>query len=429
MNRLLRPILIGLVVALFLGGALLVHRANQVRQLVLAAGPADGEGFAIAHAIADVIVRHEPRIEIVVLETAGSRDNMQLIEEGRVDLATVQANVPASPAARLIAALYPDAFQLIAREETGIESGAALAGRRIALPPRGGGPYDSFWLLAEHYGLAASDLEALPMTVEAAQLAMLTGAVDAVFTVRAPGNPTIRTLVESTPSRFVPIDQAAAMRLRQPALGPGTIPRGSYRGYPPVPSVDLATAAVQSLLVADAGLDDRLARTITETLFERRRDLVSITPLAGFISPADATGGTFLPLHPGARRYYDREKPSILQENAEILALSVSLLLLLGSGLLRLASTRRRGRLDRYNHQLLSLYRDARAMDDAGQLVEQRDRMMVVLGRVVDDAEQGRITSEGFHIFSFTWEAVNRAIQDRLAARGSAEKHEDRGME
>ena len=45
---------------------------------------------------------------------------------------------------------------------------------------------------------------------------------------------------------------------------------------------------------------------------------------------------------------------------------------------------------------------------------------MRILGQVVDDAEEGRITSDGFHIFAFTWDAVDQSIRDRVEAGGPA---------
>jgi hypothetical protein len=45
-----------------------------------------------------------------------------------------------------------------------------------------------------------------------------------------------------------------------------------------------------------------------------------------------------------------------------------------------------------------------------------RDRLMDILGDVVDDAEEGRVTEEGFNFFSVTWSAVSEAIRDRLTA-------------
>ena len=390
------------------------YERSREKTLTIAAGPVDGEAFGLASAIAEVVHRYNPGIRIVVLETRGSRQDMELLGTGRAQLAAVQADTRAAAGARLVAPLYPDAFQLVVRDESGIESVADLRGRKIALPPRGGGQYDTYWFLAEHYGLDADDFVALPMDTEAADFAMMVGAVDAVFRVRAPGNASIQALIANIPTHLVPIDQAAAMRLKQPALQLGSIPKGSYRGYPPLPEDDLPTAAVQRLLIASSDVDEDIVATITMTLFERRRDLLGITPLAGFVSSPDQTSGTFLPLHSGARRYYDREKPSFVQENAEPIALLFSFLVIAGSGLLRLATQRRKNRLDEYNRQLLVVWKEAEVTDDRGHLLQQRETLMGVLGKVVDDAEEGRITAEGFNIFSFTWEAVYESIRDKL---------------
>ena len=391
-------------------------RYDQSREqiLTIAAGPADGDAFRLARAIAEVVHRYNAGIKIVVLETRGSNQDMELLGTGRVQLAAVQADTRAAPAARLIAPLFPDALQLVVRDDAGIESVADLRGHKIALPPRGGGQYDTYWFLAEHYDLDSDDFVALPMDTEAGNFAMTVGAVDAVFRVRAPGNKSIQSLIANTPTHLVPIDQAAAMQLKRPALEPGTIPKGSYRGFPPLPEEDLPTAAVQRLLIAGADVDDQIVNTITSTLFERRRDLLGITPLAGFISTPDQARGTFLPLHPGAQRYYDREKPSFIQENAEPIALLFSFIVIVGSGLFRLASQRRKGRLDDYNRQLLVVWKEAATTEDQAQLLRQREELMGVLGRVVDDAEEGRITAEGFNIFSFTWEAVYESTRDKL---------------
>ncbi|MEE8520828.1 MAG: hypothetical protein V3S83_05670, partial [Gemmatimonadota bacterium] len=81
-------------------------------------------------------------------------------------------------------------------------------------------------------------------------------------------------------------------------------------------------------------------------------------------------------------------------------------------------SQRRKGRLDSYNHELLVLYAEARGAGDRHSLLQQRDKLMGVLGRVVDDAEEGRITAEGFNVFSFTWDAVNEEVRDRLRGGG-----------
>lgn len=398
------------VLATFAAGMAL-RESTVSRRVTIAAGPDEGEAYALAAALGQVAERHYPRLAVEVVETSGSRENMRLLGEGRVELATVQADELMGPQARMVALLYPDVFQLIVREDSGIRSVADLVGKRIALPPEDGGQYESFWFLAEHYELDPEDFRAVPMSAASAAWALIDGAVDATFRVRAAGNPAILELIEEVPTRLVPIAQAAAMQLKRPALDRGTIPTGSYRGYPPLPESDLPTVAVKRLLIARADLEDEIAGLMTRVLFERRRELMNLTSLAGFIEPPGVGGGTFIPVHPGAQRFYDRDRPSFIQENAEPLALVLTLAALLGSGLLQLASRRKKRRIDLYNKEVLQLGAKLDRSDDLEAVLRCRARLFELAAGVVDDAEVGLISPEGFNFFWFTWNMVNGRLE------------------
>jgi TRAP transporter TAXI family solute receptor len=415
------------VVGLFVLGALtagLVLREAAVRErITIAAGPQSGEAYEVASAIAEVVERYNPELTVEVVETAGSSQNMRLLDEERVQLATVQADTRMGSSARMVARLYPDVFQLVVREDSGIRQVADLVGKSIALPPQGGGQYSSFWFLAEHYDLGADDFQAVPMSAASANWALIDGAVDAIFRVRAAGNPSILQVIESVPTRLVPIKQAAAMQLKRPALEPGAIATGSYRGYPPVPEADLPTVAVQRILIAGRSLDEDIAAKLTSVLFERRRELINLTPLAGFIEPPAPGGGTFIPVHAGAQRFYDRDRPSFFQQNAESLALLLTLAAVMGSGLLRLGSRRRKKRIDLYDKEILQLAVRADETEDPAEIRRYQERLFELAAYVVDDAEVGRISPEGFNFFWFTWSMVSRHLDVRAAAlsRSTAE--------
>jgi TRAP transporter TAXI family solute receptor len=400
------------VIAAFVAGLLLRESAASQR-VTIAAGPDEGEAYALAIAIAEVVERHHPRLIVEVVETSGAGENMRLLEEGRVEFATVPADAEIGRRARMVAVLYPDVFQLIAREDAAIDEVNDLAGKRIALPPQRGGQFAAFWFLADHYELDPADLQAVPMSAASAGWALITGAVDATFRMRAAGNPSILELMETVPTRLVPIDQAAAMQLKRPALRPGTIPMGAYHGYPPVPESDLPTVAVERLLVARRDLDDGIANTLTGVLFERRRELLNRTSLAGFIRPPDLGGGTYIPIHPGAQQYYDRDQPGFAQENAELIALVVTLIVLLGSGLLQLVSRRKKRRIDLHNREVLRLGLRADEAADPEKLQGYRARLFEVAAGVVDDAERGEVSPEGFNFFWFTWGMVSDKLDRR----------------
>ncbi len=172
-----------LILLLLAAGAVgyLVYEDQQTERLVVAAGARSSEGFQLVQAIADVVNVNYPKIHMDVIETGGSLDNSRLMSEGYADLATFQSDASSSTRAQLIADLYPDAYQLIVRRSAGIRSVADLRGKSIALPSKGSAQYTSFWFLARHYGLDESTIQGLPMSNRAAEWALISDAVDAVF--------------------------------------------------------------------------------------------------------------------------------------------------------------------------------------------------------------------------------------------------------
>jgi TRAP transporter TAXI family solute receptor len=391
------------------------HNRTEPQIMVLGAGAQGTESFELAEAIAEVVNRHHRRVSLIVVATQGSIQNAELLRQGRLDFATIQADVPTSAGIRLVAPLYVNAFQLVAREDSGIRSLGDLRGRIVALPPAGSAGARSFWAVAEHFGLALDDLQAVTMTSEAASWAMGSGSVDAFFQTKVPGSAAVRESLQLDGGTIVPIDQAAAIQLRLPAVEPGIIPKGSYRGEPPLPAADLPTPVVWQLLATRAGLEPAVVNSVTEILFERRRELTELSPMAGFIRAPNMTSGTFMPVHDGAQAYYAREEPSFLQENAELIALVLSIIVLGLSSLLRVADQGRKRRLEEFNAEVLAVYSEAQDLDDPDAIRARRQDLVRVLARVLDDAEEGKVTEEGFQMFSLAWNAVDGSLRDRLA--------------
>lgn len=421
--------LLFLVVAILAVGilALWYSHEHQEYRLSIAAGQPSGQAFQLIKAIQTVAQRHYPELRIEVFETRGSLQNARLLENGTVDLATTQSDLVMGSRAQLIAALYSDAFQLIVRNNSGIYSLADLAGKRIALPPKGTNEYNAFLFLADHYRLPRSKIELFPGTEATTDWLFIDGDVDAVFRMRAPGDASVLNLIEKVDSRIVPIPQASALKLKQPSLQVGLIPKGSYNGRPIVPEVDLETVSVQRLLLASSKTPEGAIVKLTSVLFERRRELVDILPLAGSITMPDRNTGTFLPIHSGAQSFYDRHEPTFLQENAEPITLMVSVLVILTSAYLQLSVRRRKRVLDGYNSELLSLADTARSAKTFKQLDACDTKLAGFVSRIVTSAEAGQINSNEFNLFQFTYEAVEDAIRDReqQLERAYREEHGD----
>jgi TRAP transporter TAXI family solute receptor len=373
--------------------------------------------LTLSHAIADTLNEADLGLKMSVFETGGSAENLRLLESRRVDMATLMTDTLGSDKISAIITLYSDAYHLIARDEAGILSFADLDGKRVAIPPQSSGQYQSFWFLADHYRLDRDNINALPMAERAAMFAMEQGQIDAVFRVRAPGNIAISELIGDKNLHLVPIGQSEALALKQPAIKPGVIPQGSYRGSPALPAEDLPTALVERLLVARSNLDSSLVYKITRALFERRSEMLESTRLAGLIGPLPEDALGVISAHPGARTFYDREKPGFMQQNARMMSAVLSAVAILTSALLALRThwvRSRRIRMHHFNRRLMDIASSARKEHGVNDLLGAKQQLLDILQEVIGDLERERVSQEEFEHFSFTWQAVDALVRDRL---------------
>jgi uncharacterized protein len=383
-------------------------------RLFIAAGQRSGQAFQIAQALQQVSERHYPELTLEAFETRGALHNASLLDQGAVQLATIQADQASGRKARLVAELYPDTFQIVVRRDSGIDSIDDLVGKRIALPPERSGEYESFWFVAKHYALGPDDLKIYTGTERTTDWLLINGDVDALFRVRAPGDASILNLIRRVNGKVIPIPQAAALRLQHPAFEAGVIPQGSYNGRPAIPERDEPTISVKELLVASDDVPADVIAKITSVLFEHRRELMDLVPLAGAIAAPGRTGEAYLPIHAGVWAFWNRDKPSFIQENAEAIALMISIAVVATSAYLQWVTRRRKRVMDAYNRELIELAKRARSAPDFETIDECNALLAGFVGRIVQAAEHGRINPTEFTLFNFTYDSVEDAIKDRL---------------
>ena len=390
--------------------------------LRVAAGPVGSDGHTLMREVAEVVERHSETIRLTVRPSRNSSVNTLLIRNGGAELATVESSSPPVEGLAFVADLFPDFYLLIARADAGIVGVTDLTGKRVAVPEAGTTEQRNFWAMIDHYGVAPESFRFRPADTRRAGQMFFEGRVDAVFHLSSVRDPAVLSFVEEAyrrriAMRFVAIDQARAMALKRPFLSAATIVKGAFNGDPPLPERDVETAALHRLLVARDDVAPEAMAELTRVLFENRLDLVIRMPLASAIQgPQEDTVG--LPLHEGARQFYERDKPSFLQENAEPMAFVVTLAMLLVSGLLalrRMVLARQKNRADNHNHALLALARRTREAQDVDEVREVRAELFALMERVVEALDVDKVSEEGFQSFSMIWESVRSLTRDRLA--------------
>src|SRR5277367_7160716 len=142
-NRVVRLAVITASLCVITSLAIAVWEGSRTQHLTLAAGAPTGESYILGKALKKVVQRHYPRIRITLLETGGTVENLQMLEDGRAQLATAQSDVLPRPSARSVAVLYDDTFQLLVPVDSPLQKIVDLRGKRIALA-RTGGQFRSF---------------------------------------------------------------------------------------------------------------------------------------------------------------------------------------------------------------------------------------------------------------------------------------------
>ncbi len=415
LRRIVLLILGGLSLGLLLGLLLNAISSARVYRLKLAAGDLSGESYILGEAIAAAVRQEYPKIQIELVATGGTSANLELLKTGEADLVTAQADVAAPTSARSVAVLYQDLFQLVVQNPSNIQQFTDLAGRAVGLQPKGG-QFKSFLEVAAHYGLQESDFIFVGDSDQAADQAFQQKQAAAVFRVRAAGNRSVAELVQQYQGRLIAIEQAQAMRIKHPAFQAAQIPQGAYRGNPPVPDRDLNTVAVQRLLLASQRVPDAPVRSITAVINEQRQQIAdqiaeqnaSVKPLVADIADPRQSGSSDLPIHPGALSYYERDKPSFVQEYADFLGLILTIFLLGGSWLWQLKNwveRRQKDYADLYIKRTLELMKSDKAAD-----LKQQD-LDRVFREAAADLVNEKISQESFRTFNEAYKTARETIE------------------
>ena len=420
--RLLTIGLVLLVAVVFAGVYYFINQEQEPVTLTIGAGPFNSDSHQLMKEVADVVSRHSDTLKIEVRSTRDSSQNISLLNEGTVDVATIRSDTPVVNNVRMIANLFQDYFQIISRSDRPVFKVGDLTGKRVAIPLFGTDEFRSFWIIADHYDLPIAGVNWLVMDFEKATDSLLNGDIDVIFTVRSLRDRLLLNFFEDAELknlalRYIAIDQAEAIAIKRPFLEVGKVPKGAFLGKGPTPRGNTTTATVSRILVTRDDIDPNAIRELTRILFEHRLDLTIRFALASAIRKPDPDNGLGIPLQDGAQQYFDRDEPSFIQENAEPLALLVTLTAMLGSMMFALRSrflSSQKNRMDSYNYDLLEIAELARNSDDTARIRELKGELFLVLERVVRALDRDAVTEEGFQSFSLLWESVREVLNDRL---------------
>ncbi len=200
-------------------------------------------------------------IDFVQRLTPGSRQNVDLVQRGEVDIAWVQGGIPVDAELPRIEAASTELVLCFARASLAtpasarkiLTSSAMQGSHTVALD------FHKAWRVDPATVSFAHDWSALTQAPDWS----VPSDVDLVFAVKDPaddGTLVAAARLASQGFRLVPLD-LGARATKLPYLQATTIPAGYFQADPPVPTQPVATYRVSTYLVARKGLIPRLLST------------------------------------------------------------------------------------------------------------------------------------------------------------------------
>jgi TRAP transporter TAXI family solute receptor len=287
-------------------------------RLVVGTGGTGGVFFPYGGGLARVFTEKLENAEATAEVTGGSVDNMKLIQVGDADLglSTVDSAYDAligagayadtgAVEACALAVLYTSFVHVVALEESGINTVADMAGKRISVGSAGSSTEGAADRILVAAGLdPQADITRDNLSVAESVAAMKDRKIDAFFWIGGLPTAAVTDLV-STPNLPVKfLDTSEFVEGLRAEFGPVytafNIPAGTYAGF----DSDIPGIGIGNILFVNASMPVELAHDLVETIFTNLDEVRKSHPEAEKLSLEAAVQGSSIPFHPGAIQYY-----------------------------------------------------------------------------------------------------------------------------
>ena len=296
----------------------------KATKMTMGTGGTTGTYYAYGSVLGQYF-KTKANVDTTVVSTDGSKANIQGIDAGDYQLATVQSDVMAYAWAgtqsfaedgavqsfRVIAGLYAEAVQLITMDPE-IKSVADLKGKAVSIGAPGSGVYFNAMDVLTAAGLTLDDIQPQYLSFGDSTDGLKDGKIQAAFIVAGAPTPAITELCTTNSAYLVPIDGdiAATLMAGSPYYTAYTVPAGTYAGQ----TEDVTTVTVKATLIVSADASEEDVYAITAAIFDNI-DAITVEHAKGAeLSLENATTGMAAPFHAGAAKYF-AEKGITVESN------------------------------------------------------------------------------------------------------------------
>ena len=312
-----------LVLAAGLAGAVTTAQAATTN-INIATATTGGAYYPIGNAIAQLWNEKVPNVRASAQATNGTPHNIQLMAKKDAEMAIAQAGVVYQAANGLetykaqgkqtffsgMTHLYPNVMQWVVRRDLPVKSLADLRGKRLVPGPQNSATElnsrEMLGLLDLDYR-TRGDLKADYLDYNQAAEQLKNRHADAIMIAGGVPTAAVIDVMTSGDAKLVslPDDYIRQLTARYPWYFPYTIPAHSYRGQ----DQDVHTVAVANILIVRNDLPEPLVHDLVAAMYANAPALVAAHSAMKAFKLEDGVKGItgVVPLHPGARRFFQEK--------------------------------------------------------------------------------------------------------------------------
>ena len=229
------------------------------KRIVLATGAEGGAYQGYGQQFADYLAAEG--IQVDLRPTAGSVENLSLLDSGDVDLGFVQSGLSDAVATDNVVAigsLYLEPLWFVLRSGVEIEEAGDLLGKRVSIGAEGSGTRPVVLNLLGAHGLDVQNSTLIDVPPNDLAAAFTTGEIDAAFIIAAPEAEQITKLANLDVASIRSLARADAYVRLFPYLSKINLPRGVLNLQGNYPEEDIHTVALTAMLAANEELHPAL---------------------------------------------------------------------------------------------------------------------------------------------------------------------------
>lgn len=254
---------------------------NPPKTVTLATGPAQSAYDEFGKRYAKALAAYG--IEVKLLPTEGSSENLDLLRSGRADLGFVQGGTNERQMAdeediESLGSLFVEPLWLFYREDAAPETNrpagqpikplsglSQLQGLRVNVGTAGSGVPNLMARLLEANRIDPTTLKLSNLSQTPAVAGFLAGELDALVFASAPESLMVQLLLQSPGVRLMDFPQSEAYARRFPFLTPAQLPRGVVDLANDVPPQNLRLVATTTALLTRADTHPALLQLFSQT--------------------------------------------------------------------------------------------------------------------------------------------------------------------